>query len=448
MAFVDRLQGALEALLGISAYEKPAPYQVPLDTVAEIREAIGGQIQALPQTRLRWYLEDLEAAQSQADQGYMRLAAQLCRSMNRDGTIKGLLRSRTKGLVRLPKRFFGDERVGNDLRSLNGSRSVFDEMCPPSELQLLDGDGIKLGIGVAELVPVRGREYPVLVRLQPEYLYYRWNENRWYFQSLAGLEPIIPGNGRWVLHIPGGRQHPWESGEWYALGRNFINKEHALSYRANYVAKLANPARLAYAPAGATEAQRIGFFQKVLAWGVNTVLELPPGWDSKILETNGRGYEVFTQQIEHADRESMICLAGQILTTQGGTGFDGQDVAQAIRQDLIQSDGEELAYTVNTQIIPQYSVARYGEEALNRATALTWDTGTPTDKEKETRILMQAADAIARLNAALAPYDRSVSVGEVAERFAVPTQEGAMRAEKLVKQGVQGAEEVEMEEAV
>lgn len=419
-ALSERLRNAVDALLGVSAYEAPPAAVMNPDIEKQVRKMIGGNIQPLPTSRLRWYTEELEWAQSSCDNGNLRPAAQLCRAMRRDGTFKGLMRSRTNGLIRLPKRFYGDEEVANALRAQNGSRSVFDEMHPPSELKALDADGIELGVGIGEYVPVKGRNYPVLVRLEPEFLQFRWNENRWYFNSLAGQLPITPGDGRWVLHAPGGRQAPWNNGDWYALGRAFINKEHAMQYRANYIAKLANPARLAYAPAGATEAQRIGFFRKVLAWGVNTVLELPPGWEAKLLETNGRGWQVFQTQIDTSDLEFMICLAGQIVTTTGGSGFSNADVPAAIRQDFIQADGDELAYTINTQGLPAFIVANWGEAALSKATVLQWDTGTPGDKEKETRILGQAADAIKRLTESLAAHGRKLNVNEVGTRFGIP----------------------------
>lgn len=427
MSFTDRLKNAAAALMGYSGYESPG-YGPRLDdkTVETIQKSLGGNLQPLPTTKLRWYLEDLEAAQASADNGFMQPASLLCTAMRRDGVMKGLLNSRTKGLVRLPKRFYGDSAIAGELRSKNTSRSVFDEMFPPGELELLDADGIQLGIGVAYMQPVEGRAFPTMVRLNPEFLQYRWNENRWYFNSIAGALPIEPGNGRWILHVPGGRLTPWQAGLWPALGRAFINKEHAIMYRANYCAKLANPARLAYAPQGATEAQRTGFLRKLIAWGVNTCFELPPGWDAKLLESNGRGFEVFQKQIDTSDLEYMVQLAGQIVTTTGGMGFSNADVPAAIRQDLIQGDGEGLSYTINTQGIPSYIVLMHGEEALNRPCIVEWDTGTPTDKEKETRVLGQAADAIGRLTTALNPYGYSVDPQEIGVRFGIPMLEGAV----------------------
>lgn len=429
MALSDTLRDVAKVLLGVSAYQPPdADYGPPEETVKRVRRAQGGNIQPLPTTKLRWYLEDLEKAQIAADNGYMRPAALLIRAMRRDGFLTGLRKRRTKGLIRLPKRFYGDETVAECLRARNGTRSVFDEMFPPAELELFDADGIDLGIAVGEFLPVPGRSYPVFCRLEPEFLQYRWVENRWYFNSNAGSIPITPGDGRWVLHVPGGRLTPWSSGLWPALGASFINKEHAKMYRANYCAKLANPARLAYAPLGATEGQRQGFFQKILAWGVNTVLELPPGYEAKLLESNGRGWEVFQRQIDTSEAEYMVAYAGQLLTTKGGTGFDGQEEATDIQQDLIQGDGDALSYTINTQGLPQFVATHFGVEALHRATIVEWDTGSSVDKERETRMLSQSADAIAKLSVSLAPFNRAPNIKELATRFAIPMVEGAVLA--------------------
>src|SRR5262245_44991138 len=115
-----------------------------------------------------------------------------------------------------------------------------------------------MGISVGELVPVEGRDDPLLVRLEPEFLRYRWNEGQWYYRSVTGLLPIIPGDGRWVLHMPGGRLSPWQFGAWMAVGKAFIMKSHAIQQRMNFGAKLANPARVVHAPLNASEPERVG----------------------------------------------------------------------------------------------------------------------------------------------------------------------------------------------
>jgi hypothetical protein len=420
-----RTREVVRALLGVSAYEKPRGFGLDLDdySVEQIREALGGQLQTPPDTKLRWYLADLEIAQHRADDGDLLEAGRLYRAMCRDGTLAGLMQTRAGGLVRLPKRFYGDAQIADELRAKNGSRSVFDEMFPMSELTLMARDGFTLGVSVAELVPVVDREYPVMVRLDPENLIYRWVENRWYFKSVAGLLPVTPGDGRWILHTPGARLAPWNAALWPAVGEAFINKQHAKFHRSNYSMKLANPARVAKTPMGAGEQQKKNFFRRLMAWGVNTVFDLPPGWEVALIESNGRGIEIFQKEIDTSDLEYMIAIAGQLTSTTGGTGFSNMELPRRIREDLIANDGDMLAYTLNTQGIPLYIAVRYGEEAIRtRWTALEWDTTTPKELEAEARTMGLVGTAIAQLSEVLSASDRKLDLDILMARFGVPLE--------------------------
>ncbi len=421
------------SLLGVSVYAPPPSGQTLTlddDVVVDARRQQGGNIQPLPQTSLRFYHADIETAIYMADRGDLSRAAALCRAMKQDGVYSGLLDQRTSGLVRLPKRFFGDDKLIAELGDpyetddSTGVRSVFDMLLPPSEIAALAADGVSLGVGVAEQVPVVGRDFPTLVRLDPQYLEYSWSEGKWFYRSNSGRIEITPGDGRWVLHIPGARQSPWQFGTWMACGRAYVTKAHALLHRANYSAKLANPARVAKAPAGATEPQRAGFLRQVIAWGLNSVFELPPGWDVALLEGKGTGWEVFGKEIEDSNNEFMICLAGQIVTTTGGTGFVNHDLYKSIRSDLIQATGDALAYTINTQVLPQFYAARLGFEAAARSPIVAWDTKPPKDLNSEAQSLIATATAINTLQDALTVNGVAIDVRQLIERFGVPVVPG------------------------
>lgn len=417
MALIDRLR----ALLGVSAYAAP-PSNLPSlsdDAISGVRKSIGGQLVPLPQTQTRWYLADLERAMHAADAGELALAARLARSIRRDGVLAGLLSTSAGGLVRLPIRWDGRQDMVEALEGRGGKRGVFHAMVPPGELEVFAGDIQLLNIAVGELVPVPGRNFPVFVRLDPEFLVYRWNEDRWYFRAVEGLLPITPGDGRWVLHT-GGRIAPWQQGLWHALGRAWINKEHALLHRSNWEAKLANPARAAVAPQGATEGQRQGFLSNVIAWGINSVFELPPGWDIRLIESNGRGYESFGQTIEWAEREFMIGISGQVVTVTGGTGFANADVHKSIRADLIKARADALGHTVNTQIVPQWAYDNFGEAALDEAPELEWDTTPPRDLKIDADALAQLGNALTTLLPQLPSLGVTIDGPELARRFALP----------------------------
>lgn len=433
------IRDTLASLLGVSTFERPPSRTVDSATIKKVRQDRGGSIVRQSTTQTRWYMADLEDAVRMADSGNLKLAARLWKAMRRDGVMSGLLSTCTDGLVRLPKRFFGDAWQVELLQARNGTRSIFDEMFPASELALLAADGRGLGVGVAELLPVKGRDFPVMVRLDPEWLVYEWQENRWYYDSAAGRIPITPGDGRWILHLPGGRMSPWQHGQWQALGRAWISKEHALQYRTNWESKLANPARVAVAPNGATEEEQQTWFESVMAWGVNTVFGMRPGYDVRLLESNGRGYESFSQTIETANNEMMIALAGQVVTTTGGAGFANSDIHKSIRADIIKAIADSLAYTINTQGIPVWVVNQWGAESLNTRATVEWDVEPAKDRLQEANAMIAFANAIKGLRESLAPYQRDVDVVAIANAHGIPVVEIARPVEVVPVNDVQEA---------
>jgi hypothetical protein len=441
------LRERVAALLGRSAYAPAPAGALSLDDpqVVGLRKAMGGQLQPLVGTATRLYLSDIESAERAADGGNLAPAARIMRAARRDAVVAGALQQRTMGLVRLPRSFRGRQEIIDELNVGHElARSVFDEMVPATELALLHADGLMLGVGVAELCPVEGRDHPVLARLDPEFLLYVWAENAWYYRSIAGLIRIVPGDGRWVLHIPGGRVAPWNHALWKPVGRSFITKDHALYYRAAWEAKLANPARVASMPSGATESQRAGFLDQLMAWGLNSVFELPPGYKAELLESNGRGYESFTATIAEQSDEIIIAINGQTPSTTGGTGFQNNDIHQFVKEDFVGWDSDALAHTVNTQILPAYVDRRgFSEEIAAEGAVVGWDATPPKDRVADSNSIIGCANAIERMTAALATAGdpRHVDVDELAARFGVPLRaaEGARANERPNLRVVRGA---------
>jgi phage gp29-like protein len=420
---------ARSILLGISAYARPrasqsASQEIDDPQVIQMRENLGGQLVPPPQSQTRWYMSDVENAEHLADIGNLTAAGRLMFAARKDGQLAGVLSTRTGGLVRLPKRFRGDPDVVSALEfGHDDVRSVFDEMFPPSELALLAADGLLLGVGIAELVAVEGRDYPVMIRLDPMYLNYQWYENTWYYNATVGRLRVTPGDGHWILHAPGGRIAPWQAGLWRAVGRAYVRKEHAAMHRDNWEAKLANPARVAVAPQGAAEPQKQAFFQQLMAWGVNTVFGITPGYDVKLVESNGRGWESFNETIAQQNTEYVIAIAGQTVTTDGGAGFANADIHKTIRSDLIKDTGDGLSYTINTQGIPVFVAQRWGADAiLQKPCAYEYDVTPPKDRNSEATALVQVATAVEQLTAALTPHGLELDVPLLAARFAVPVK--------------------------
>lgn len=424
-------------LTAVSTFARKAQaVGVSLETLDQIRELMGGQLTALPTTEFRWYLADLEDAARLADNGDLSRAAQLWDACQGDGVIKGVLSARCGGVVRLPRKFLGDETIKKDLEAnMPGSaRSMFDEIFPPTELALLAADGLGLGIGVGELLDVPGRDYPVLSRLDPQFLRYRWHENQWYYQTVAGPVAIVPGDGRWILHFAGGRVSPWKQGLWRSVGRPWIHKEHALLYSNNWESKLANPARIAQSPAGATEDQDQAWFQAVMAWGVNTVFGMKPGYEVKLLESNGKGYEAFDHTVKRSEREAIIAIAGQEVTVDGGTGFQNNDLFATIRVDFIADTASPLAYTINTQGLPPVILKRYGvEKYLGQSCIVEIDTTPPADRKAKAQADEAAGKAIKTLDEAVERHGKQVDLKRTGDAYGLMLEDRPVEVHSTVK---------------
>ncbi|XXX73888.1 DUF935 family protein [Sorangium sp. So ce134] len=388
-----------------------------LPTGTSFQDGFERQAAPIPIVQTRWHQRDVEAAIVASTTGSMRLPGALCRALRRDGMIYGVLSTRTEGLVQLPVRFSGPDDQLVSALSLD-FRSVF----PSAELALLSGDGRVLGVGVGEFVQIDG-SLPVLRRLDPEFLEYRWSEDRWYYQSIHGVEPVNPGDGRWVLHCPGGAVQPWTHGLWPALGRAYVAKEHGFFMRENFANTLANAARIAVAPSGATDAEAFSFMQKVVNWSVNAVYVLRQGWELKLLESQGRGYEVFTDQIKNANEEIIVTIAGQLVTTQGGAGFQNSAIHATIRSDLIQSDANALAETLNTQAIPVWANERFGAAAVKSSPKASWDTTPPKDMNQHAIAANTAAGAAKAWDELLREAKKRVNAVELSRRYGVPIED-------------------------
>src|SRR5690606_18648722 len=99
------------------------------------------------------------------------------------------------------------------------------------------------------------------------------------------------------------------------------------------------------------------------------------------------------------------------------TGFANADVHKSIRADLIQFTADGLAFTINSQGLPGWVVARWGIGALANPAVMSWDVTPPRDRAQEATALGQVATAIKALRET---YGDRLDLNAVAEKFGVP----------------------------
>jgi hypothetical protein len=389
-----------------------------------------GTIVELPTISVtEWTPEGVIGALKDADGGLMRRPADLVEAMFGDDRVQGVLSTRTLGLLGLPLQFFGDPAMVAELRgteALGGAPGVpgdFARMFPTNELAKLAMWGILLGVGLGERVPdadrmVGERAVPALRIWHPRWLRYQWSDDTWHLTTRDGEIELDLSSGRWILYLPYGAHRPWAYGAWRAIALAWVLKQYSLRDRARHSEVLGSAARVGMAPQGSSEKQRRGWLGEIRRMARDHAMVLPPGYDIKMVEASAtaRG-EIYSTQIEWADRAIAITLAGQAVTTEGTSGFSNGNIHNDIRLDLIQFTAESLSDCLYAGGLVWWANDNHGTTA---APFVRWDCSPPEDKQALATAYTQLGAAITSLDQALTPSGKRVDAVALCNKFGLP----------------------------
>lgn len=347
-----------------------------------VRRRIGNHLTLRPQVKTELLLEDYDKALKNATAGDLSGAVIMSKMVLTDPAFRGVFDTYVAGVCSLPKRFKGKQKYIEALEAGHESvRSLFDEMCNHDQLRLMIGDYLMLGVALGELVEVPGRPFKSLQRIDPTYLRYRWSDSQsnWYLNSVIGPIAVMPGDGRWVLWTQGVHAEPWTKGFWVAASVTYIQKTHARLEQINYQRGLANAAIIAQSPQGASEQDRGDILDAAASWGSNTIFSMPPGYEMKLLQGEGTGYETFSDTIKQCNEEFYVLVSGNRVSVQGNTGFSNSSLYETIEEKRVQTTANSLEDLINLQILPQWVVDTYGIQALEECPTVFFDTTPPMD---------------------------------------------------------------------
>lgn len=354
-----------------------------------------------------WELPDRDTAMMEAEQGRFQRVAELLDAMRGDGLIRGILGTRSAGMFSLPTIFDGDPWLVDVLRGRpakydeqTGARieprlpGMWERILPLSEATAVVEDGIMAGVGIGYMEddPLPGG-WRRLRRLDLHWLTYRHHEDGWYYQDARrGVVKVTPGDGRWALFTPYGRHRPWARGAWYPCAGPFISKAGASVDRMRWQKFLADGLRYIEQEEGASEVHLQAMVQFMRdGWSYAPGLVTPKGYKPGILESSGRGYEVYSQTESRADIEIMVGLAGQVTTTEGGKGFSSGDIWRDIALSLIQTTATAASEWIGGDIIDPWTQAIGQPRDAVRA---TWDVRDPAQRTAAADAATSAAGAI------------------------------------------------------
>lgn len=361
-----------------------------------------------------WTPEGLEAALQDADTGNLRRAADITESLMADPQIRSVLDQRVLGLQGLPLTFSGE-------RNTDAER-LWWGMLPPSELQRIHAWGIMLGVA-----PIRwvypdaknpdGTYYPRADVWHPRWLVQYQHDERWHITTRDdGLLPLDEYPDEWTLYRPWGNRRPWVSGYWRAIAFAWLLKRFALADRARHSEVNGTPIRKGIAPQGATDSQRSRWRSILAMMGRDSAVVLPAGWDLSLVETTGRGAELYEQQIEWADKAFAKVLTGAPILSEGSNmGFGEGTVFASIKRDLIRFD----ALTLRDCLAPDVDYwidQNFGEGEYRFA----WNTEPPEEARKQAETIKATAEAIRAANGELVGSGMAVDAAAIFQRMGLP----------------------------
>lgn len=374
-----------------------------------------------------WTPARVEEARVMADGGSMLMLSDLIETMLGDDRVKGVLSTRTHGLLGLPVDFLRGNDQARALLGMqeDGAPGEWWSMHDESELAKLLTWGLVSGVGLAQRIPL-----PRVIGTKQRYRIETWSSRwlqyyhypvdgcHWHVNTQDGLKPLVAGDGQWILFTPYGTRRPWSEGIWRALSFPWLLKRFALEDRANYSEILGSPIWLGTTKTGSTQKQRREFLSQLRGMGKNGRFVLPEGWDIQLKEASGKSWEIYQNQVEWADQAITVALAGQIVTTEGTPGFSSGNIHDAIKQDLIRFDAERLGTALRKQSLEPWALINYG--TADAAPWPQWQTKQPTDQSEEADGLSKLGDAITKLDAALAMHGLRVDAEKLVADFDIP----------------------------
>lgn len=335
--------------------------------------------------------------------GVFERSGQLWDSILGDDRVTATLGSRSTGLFGREVRF----EPANDSRE---AKEVFDawvahwpRLSGNASLREVSETAIGMGFGPSQIVwdTASAIWKPYLRPWHTRYTYYHWSLRKFIALSQDGQIPIVPGNGKWLLHCPWGEYRGWMRGAIRAITEPWMLRHFAFRDMARFSEIHGMPTRVGKVPAVSDPGERSQFETALQNLGSDTSMILPQGVDGQdgsgysyeLVEATDRAWEVFPGLIDRCDMAIVLALLFQNLTTEvKGGSFAATDAHMDIRQGGLQGDNQAWKNTIYNQIARPFAHFNFGDAEL--APWTYWDVEPRADLEGNAKQFQQFGTAI------------------------------------------------------
>lgn len=348
-----------------------------------------------------WTVDQVKAALSEHVNGYFNSSGQLVDSILGDDRVQATLGSRISGLFGREIRFKPANESQEALDCLEAWKECWRGLGQGFALHDMHTYSILMGFSVGQLLWDTSGDIwrPYLRPWHPRFTYYHWSLRKYVALSMDGSMPIVPGDGKWVLHAPFGDYRGWIRGGVRSIAEPWLIRHFAYRDWARYSEVHGMPIRKAIVPASSDEIQRDRFQQQLVNLGQETTIMVSQGadqmekYDLELIEATDRAWESFPGLIDRCDMSIVLSLLFQNLTTEvKGGSLAATEAHMDIRQSGIEADNTAFCQTIREQIAKPFAFLNFGDAEL--APITDWDVTARQDYVENAKMFQQFGTAV------------------------------------------------------
>lgn len=326
-----------------------------------------------------WTIAQAIAAMAAHMIGIFEGSGQLADSIIGDPRVIATMGSRVSGLFGREVRFTPANPSKEAKECLRAWKEHWPTFVGEGALREMHEYEILMGFSPAQLVwDTAGDVWkPYLRPWHPRFVYYHWGLRRYMAISLDGNIPIIPGDGKWVLHKRRG-DRAWIRGTMRGILEPWLLRHFAFRDMARFGEVHGMPTRVGETPMSADPGERSQFERQLANLGNETTLLIGKGVDADssygyhLVEAQDTSWEVYPSQIDRCDTDIVLAMLFQNLTTEVKSGaLASTEAHMDIRQGGIEDDDTSWMNTLHNQIARCFAYFNFGDASL--APWTQWD---------------------------------------------------------------------------
>lgn len=354
--------------------------------------------------------EKLAAILQQTKRGDIRPFLELAEEMEeRDLHYLAVLSTRKRQVARLKPSIDEDKAKGRDKKIV---AAVKDLLEAPEFRQLMKGlvDAFGKGFSVCEIIwaEVEGMWKPIAYEWRdPKYFTFDYiSRSEVRLAEMSALDGVTLPRGKFVVHKPAIKSGiPIRGGFAWLACWAWIFKQYTLKDWVSFLDIFGMPIRVGKYHPSATAEERRKLLQAVSQLAVDAAAIIPESMVIEFLESKPSADKPFQNLGEYLDKQISKAVLGQTMTTDGQAGGLAQaKVHDEVRIDILEDDADEIAITINRDLIKWFVKLNFGDQA--QAPVARFPVAEPQD------IAIQAT-ALAQL----VPLGLKVSQQEVLDKI-------------------------------